>query len=732
MGQTGDRGLGESGPANGSEVVVCADDGVQFRMVVAVDRSIARLGVVALLEGRMGVVVARHGTPQSTARWLATGATDGAIMQLDTTAACELWHEWRLDEIMREALPSTEAEVSGALVMAALVVQRLVDPGSKLAAVRWFPRTCLPELLGVEEKQFNNTRVHRVLDDLEAATPALMAKLARRYHERDGSFTATYLDVTDVSFVGNGPNLAVIGKNKSGQIRRNVGIVLMCNQRGYPLRWQIVRGNCTDGEAMLEMLDSVSGLEWANNAPIVMDRAMGRSAYIRTMIARNVKFLTALVRTEYMTYAPKLPWQAMQDLEIPGKGDKDSGEATTAILKMAASHAIQAGMEKVDDTLFVMDFGLVELAVGEKTDTFPEGPENDDTAIRAIWVAQKIRQSVADGRYDSRRAAARALGIERGTAGKYARLLKLSDEIQRSILDGQVVGWPLATLLRIARIDGRDQQLLEFESLRQSGGPPRSSSANMRVSATKTSTPKGTPPLKVRVVGYFNPQHFIDNRRKENRKRQSIKQFAIRLNKKLAQPQSTMGPKRIFATVDSRLRRDDLITRFEVDVSKKNIEGRRRYQLSMEPRQDKWQQARRYDGFSVLVASPNVTEPAVELCKRYRAKDMVEKDFQAIKGVLDISPVRHRTDQKVSAHVTICMLALLLERTLRQKLLGTCTAVRALEALKHCCLNRYRSADGPSLYVVTETDQEQTSLLRKLRLSYLADDDYMEGKLTPQ
>lgn len=86
MGQTGDRGLGESGTATSGEVGVCADEGVRFRMVVAVDRPIARLGVVALLERRTGVVVARHGTTQSTARWLASSAADGAVVQLDTTA----------------------------------------------------------------------------------------------------------------------------------------------------------------------------------------------------------------------------------------------------------------------------------------------------------------------------------------------------------------------------------------------------------------------------------------------------------------------------------------------------------------------------------------------------------------------------------------------------------------------------------------------------------------------
>jgi len=47
-----------------------------------------------------------------------------------------------------------------------------------------------------------------------------------------------------------------------------------------------------------------------------------------------------------------------------------------------------------------------------------------------------------------------------------------------------------------------------------------------------------------------------------------------------------------------------------------------------------------------------------ELCRTYRAKDAVETDFQVIKSLIKLRPVRHRTDAKVRAHVTLCMLAL--------------------------------------------------------------------------
>ncbi len=65
---------------------------------------------------------------------------------------------------------------------------------------------------------------------------------------------------------------------------------------------------------------------------------------------------------------------------------------------------------------------------------------------------------------------------------------------------------------------------------------------------------------------------------------------------------------------------------------------------------------------------PDIPRSGAELVQLYRDKDAVEKDFQTIKDVVKLRPVYHHTDPKVRAHVTLCILALLLERTLEQRL----------------------------------------------------------------
>lgn len=87
-------------------------------------------------------------------------------------------------------------------------------------------------------------------------------------------------------------------------------------------------------------------------------------------------------------------------------------------------------------------------------------------------------------------------------------------------------------------------------------------------------------------------------------------------------------------------------------------------------------------------------------------------------GVPDgVDPCPSHTDPKVRAHVTLCMLALLLERTIERRLKSThLTDVRSaaacFEELRPCSLNRIRSDQGlDPTYVLAEATQEQQAVV---------------------
>jgi transposase len=67
------------------------------------------------------------------------------------------------------------------------------------------------------------------------------------------------------------------------------------------------------------------------------------------------------------------------------------------------------------------------------------------------------------------------------------------------------------------------------------------------------------------------------------------------------------------------------------------------------------------DGTFVLEVS-NETMPAAAAALAYKGLLRVEQAFRTLKNGVDIRPIYHRLDKRIRAHVTLCMLAYLLER----------------------------------------------------------------------
>lgn len=699
-------------------------DGMPAHRVIA---TLGRPDDVVVLNLRKALDAARQGKRVAVGRQASLPRSTPAkptanLRYLDLAVLLDLWREARLPELLDELMPAGDHDVSPAAVVAALALQRCVDPGSKLYATRWLPRTALPELLGIEPGQFNNTRLHRVLDELDQSTTALMAKLPRGYVEREGAFASLFLDVSDAWFAGEGPAIAKRAKTKEGMVARKIGILLLCNERGYPLRWDVIEGTQNDSVAMTGMLRSIAGVGWASQAPVVCDRAMGKTAQIRQMLATGLHFLTALTVTEFDAYAPQLPHQALSELHPsePASHERDRDQA--------ARCAEVAGMQRVEDDLLVMDLGVVERA--DVVSRSIAVAETQDETVEAMRRARALEEAVAQGRFASYAAAGRSLGLGKSLTHKLHHLTRLSEQQQRDVLDGKAIG-TIAELLIVTAMQDPEQRAQAFDALVRR--PPQSQRRRPRTCPTPTGPVAPEPPLRLRVVAYFNPDRFVHERRQAQAQLAELRSFVTELNANLSRPRSRQTEHTIAAAVDRRLRQDSLLDAFAVRIRNQTHPQRAYWQVELLLDETEWARRRRYDGFTVLVAHEQLPHNAVELCRLYRAKDAVEKDFQVIKSVVQLRPIRHQTESKVRAHVTICMLALLLERMLRRKLAGHAgSAEAAIETLAPCHLNLYAGEHEPAAYTITEPDQDQRAILRVLRLRHLADDDYLAEKITPR
>lgn len=730
-------------------------DGMPSQKVIA---NLGRLSQVQIDNFRVALDASRRGARVFLDKRQVPSATQFAkpthnLRYLDLAVLHELWCEWGLDKMLDELLPPSAAEIRPCDVVAALTFQRCVDPGSKLHAERWFPTTTLPELFGIDPARFNNTRLHRVLEQLEQASASLMLRLPRRYREQRGELSAMFLDITDARFVGHGPVLAEKAKTKEGVIERKIGIVLLCNDHGYPVRWHVIAGKRPEASAMHEVIGEIRGLDWVGHAPVVCDRAMGSSADIIKLLSTEVRFVTALRSNEWASYTTRIPHACLADLQP----SPPHGSAADPCAAEATRRVIEAGLQQVAPTLYVLDLGVIDrdADLRASADASPREPagetdvgsdeadpgslhiaEQDPSAAgsrvvapsdsrTAMMIARQVEaDQVVAGSLNS---AARRLGVTTGAAKGYRKLLKLGADLQQEILDGRAVGVSLAQLYAIAKLPGEAQRG-EFDRA-------RITPSTVRPGPTESLTDqRGRPEqdcVRVRVVVAFNPELFVNQRLTAQKQLVEVQLFVRELNDRLARTRSRRSPRNIEAEIDRMLRRRNLIEAFKIRIEERQTPSASHYQVSAELDLVAWERRRRHDGFSVIIAHPSVVRSAGALCQLYRAKDAVEKDFQVIKGLVRLRPIWHHTDVKVRAHVTLCMLALLLERTLNERL-NHVSAEHAIGILSTCCLNRFQDACGKSHYLVTQPDEAQQALLRELGLTSLAEDNYVTERLRPR
>jgi hypothetical protein len=74
----------------------------------------------------------------------------------------------------------------------------------------------------------------------------------------------------------------------------------------------------------------------------------------------------------------------------------------------------------------------------------------------------------------------------------------------------------------------------------------------------------------------------------------------------------------------------------------------------------------RYDGKFVL--RTNTRLPRAEVVAAYKQAWPMERAFRTLKSQLDLRPMFHGTDARIRGHVTVCVLALVLEYTLQRRL----------------------------------------------------------------
>ena len=268
----------------------------------------------------------------------------------------DLWKRLGLDGFFEQAIDSERADVDWSRVAAVLGINRLCAPGSELAIEqRWYPKTALDDLLGIEEGKVNDTRLYRCLDRIVPHKTKLEKHLKQKYGELfDAQFDVLLYDLTSSYVEGAAEANPMMRRGYSRDHRsdcKQVVIALIVNVEGFPISYETFDGNRADVTTLEVAMRMVERKYGKARRVWVFDRGIVSEANLAVLRKRNGQYLVGTPRAQMKKFEKELldpNWEKVRGevevkrIAIPG------GEETYILCRSIARQE----KEKAMRTLF--------------------------------------------------------------------------------------------------------------------------------------------------------------------------------------------------------------------------------------------------------------------------------------------------------------------------------------------------------------------------------------------
>jgi transposase len=173
----------------------------------------------------------------------------------------------------------------------AMILSRVICPGSKLSTVRTLGQSTLASELGVDGVDEDD--LYAAMDWLAGRQARIEDQLAKR-HLRDGEMVL--YDVSSSYFEGRACPLGKLGYSRDGQ--RNLPQIiygLLCDQEGRPVSIEVFSGEVHDDKTLPAQIAKIKDRFGLQQVTVVADRGMVTKANIETLSStEGVSWITAL------------------------------------------------------------------------------------------------------------------------------------------------------------------------------------------------------------------------------------------------------------------------------------------------------------------------------------------------------------------------------------------------------------------------------------------------------
>jgi len=244
--------------------------------------------------------------------------------------ACHLYEELGLPEFWAQRLPPSRKGTRWDLVLQTLCAYRLIDPGSEWRLHRhWFEHSAMGDLLGADFGQLAEShKLYECHDLIVKHKGALFDHLTQRWKDLfNAKFDVLLYDLTSTYFESE-PPFPEEDKRKFGYSRDKrsdcvqVVIGLIVTPEGFPLAYEVMRGNTSDKKTLQDFLEKIEKQYGKAQRIWVMDRGIPTEKTLQQMRESQppVLYLVGTPRgrlSKLEDQLRQLPWEkAREGVEV--------------------------------------------------------------------------------------------------------------------------------------------------------------------------------------------------------------------------------------------------------------------------------------------------------------------------------------------------------------------------------------------------------------------------------
>ncbi len=212
----------------------------------------------------------------------------------------------------------------------------------------------------------------------------------------------------------------------------------------------------------------------------------------------------------------------------------------------------------------------------------------------------------------------------------------------------------------------------------------------------------------LRFVLAYSPKIAGEVKEERTRRLRQADTFIKECLHRLANPGSRgrkPTPQGTYDRIRDFLRDHNLLSLYEVDIRNDEVI------VTSDKKARAWED--KIDGMLLLETTDLESKPE-DVVRRYKELAEIERGWRALKSSLMLRPVYHWTEERIKAHIFLCVLALQVERLMRNRLQSV-SVRKAIDRLRQIKAGEMK-INGVKTRALTRTTEEQQNLFKFLEL----------------